>query len=76
MPTHNFNFKITTGKRTKLEVLIEPTAVNSKDIFFKDTEEAILDTVLAKKLEIVVEDFIKEEMECLKEQTNNQFTKH
>lgn len=36
MPTYNFSFKITTGKRTKPKVSIYPTSVNEKQMVFQN----------------------------------------
>jgi hypothetical protein len=41
MPTHNFNVKITTGKRTDLEITVLGTAVNKKTIQFSETDSAL-----------------------------------
>jgi len=46
--TANFSLKVTSGKRTEIEVNCYPTSVNTKTFEFKDSKKTITDAKIAE----------------------------
>lgn len=62
MPTFNFSFKISTSSRSDIEIIVEPTTVNVKEMKFKNgatIDNAAFASYVKHTIEQSLESFIE-----------------